>query len=390
MSVRPETPPQRWSRVRNLLAVRLDNLGDMLMTTPALAAIRESLPSARIALLASPSGAALAPHLPQVDDVIAYRAPWVKQPPGAHEPVEECGDADARLIDRLAARRFDAAIVFTTCTQSALPVALMCRLAGIPLRLAHSRENPYALLTDWVAETDAIGDGMRHEVARQLALVATVGFQTGDERLRFAPDAQAPARVHAEMRRAGLDPARRYVVVHPGATAASRRYPAELFGSAAERIAAQSGRAIVFSGAADEVALIEEARRAMTTPSWSLGGRLELRELGALIDGADLLVANNSGPVHIAAALGTPVVDLYALTNPQHTPWQVPARVLSHDVPCRNCLKSVCPQGHHDCLRKVEPGAVAAAALELIASAGDRAGVAQRPLQAAEPLEMAS
>jgi len=70
--------------------------------------------------------------------------------------------------------------------------------------------------------------------------------------------------------------------------------------------------------------------------------------------------------VHIAAALGTPVVDLYALTNPQHTPWRVASRVLIHDVPCRNCLKSVCPEQHHDCLRRVEPEAVATAALELI------------------------
>jgi ADP-heptose:LPS heptosyltransferase len=68
----------------------------------------------------------------------------------------------------------------------------------------------------------------------------------------------------------------------------------------------------------------------------------------------------------MAAALGTPVVDLYALTNPQHTPWLVPARVLNHDVPCRNCLKSVCPQGHHDCLAKVPSEEVAAAALSLI------------------------
>jgi ADP-heptose:LPS heptosyltransferase len=70
--------------------------------------------------------------------------------------------------------------------------------------------------------------------------------------------------------------------------------------------------------------------------------------------------------VHIAAALGTPVVDLYALTNPQHTPWRVPSRVLSHDVPCRNCLKSACPQGHHDCLRGVEPAAVVSAAVALL------------------------
>lgn len=88
--------------------------------------------------------------------------------------------------------------------------------------------------------------------------------------------------------------------------------------------------------------------------------------LASLIAGARLLVANNSSPAHLAAALGTPVVTLYALTNPQHTPWGVPARVLSHEVPCRDCLQSRCPQPRHPCLRGVPPAAVARAALELL------------------------
>jgi ADP-heptose:LPS heptosyltransferase len=108
-------------------------------------------------------------------------------------------------------------------------------------------------------------------------------------------------------------------------------------------------------------------------PSLSLAGELDLAELAALIGRAPLLVSNNTGPVHIAASLGTPVVDLYALTNPQHTPWGVPSRVLNHDVPCKYCYKSVCPEGHHDCLRLVAPGRVVAAAVELL-GIGDRVG----------------
>src|SRR5205823_9895959 len=112
--------------------------------------------------------------------------------------------------------------------------------------------------------------------------------------------------------------------------------------------------------------LIEEIREGMQAPSHSLAGRLGLADLAALIGLAPLLIANNTGPVHVASAVGTPVVDLYALTNPQHTPWMVPSRVLSHDVPCKWCYKSVCPQGHHDCLRKVTPESVAAAANALL------------------------
>ena len=361
------TDAARWQRARNVLAIRLDNLGDVLMTSPALAAVRESLPEARLTLLASPAGARLAPHLPMLDAAIEWRAPWVKHPSSTPDELAEASCAERRLIDRLAEHRFDAAIVFTTCTQSALPAALVCRLAGIPLRLAHSRENPYRLLTDWVPDPDAVKNGMRHETARQLALVASVGFHTADERLRFEIGSAAAVSLPVELRRAGLDPRRRYIVVHPGASAPSRRWPAERFGAAAERIATQSGRAVVFTGDADEQPLIDAARAVMTQPSISLAGRLDLGQLGALIEGADLLVANNTGPVHLAAALGTPVVDLYALTNPQHTPWQVPSRVLSHDVPCRNCLKSVCPQGHHGCLLGVEPEPVASAGIALLA-----------------------
>ena len=134
------------------------------------------------------------------------------------------------------------------------------------------------------------------------------------------------------------------VVVHPGASAASRRYPPENYARALDML----GHEAVFTGDAGEAELVESLRRLMSVPSRSLAGRLTLGELGALIQAADLLICNNTGPAHIAAAVGTPVVDLYALTNPQHTPWQVQSRVLFHDVPCRNCYKSVCPAGHHD------------------------------------------
>jgi len=104
----------------------------------------------------------------------------------------------------------------------------------------------------------------------------------------------------------------------------------------------------------------------MQVNSFSVAGALNIKEFSALVSLAPLLISNNTGPAHIAAATGTPVVDLYALTNPQHTPWMVLSRVLYHDVSCKFCYKSVCPMGHHDCLRLVPPGTVVQAALELL------------------------
>lgn len=342
--------------MRNLLCVRLDSMGDVLMTTPAIRAFRESLPGCRITLLTSPSGGATAVHVPEVDQVMVFRAPWMK--PASGGSLE-----DRRMVRRVAQRGFDAAVIFTVYSQNPLAAAYFCYLAGIPLRLAHCRENPYALLTHWVLDPEPAG-AIRHEVRRQLDLAASVGCRTAHERLSFRVPEAARALVTALLRE--VERARPLVVVHPGASAASRRYPAENYAQAIDLLASQCGCEVLFTGDAEEVRLVESIRGAMRRPSHSFAGRLGLAELGALIDEADLLVSNNTGPAHLAAALDTPIVDLYALTNPQHTPWQVKSRVLFHDVPCRNCYKSVCPAGHHDCLRRVAPESVAAAARELL------------------------
>lgn len=357
--VRPRVEPT-WADAADILVVRLDNLGDVLMTTPAITAVARA-PGRRVTLLASRAGAAVRNHVPGLCDVLTYDAPWVKGE-------ARSGQADRRFLGKLARLRFDAAIIFTVCTQSALPAALMCRMAGIPLRLAYSRENPYELLTDHVRDTETVGDGMRHEVLRQLDLVRSVGFEPADDRLVFSCLPVDLARARAKLFGAGGDPGRPYVVVHPGSTAPSRRYPPARFGRAASRIAAECGAQIVFSAGAGEAerADVAQAQAALGAPSVSLAGLLTVGELAALIGGARLLLCNNSGPAHLAAAAGTPVVVLYAATNPQHTPWRVASRVLSLAVPCRNCLQSVCPQGHHDCLLRIEADAVADAAIDLL------------------------
>jgi lipopolysaccharide heptosyltransferase II len=347
-----------------VLCVRLDTLGDVLMTSPALAALKAGRPDRHLTLLTSGAGAAAAALLPDVDEVLVHDAPWLK----ATAPRPD-STAEHALAARLRARGHDAAVIFTVYSQSALPAALLCYLADIPRRLAHCRENPYQLLTDWVPDPEP-ERLHRHEVRRQLDLVSTVGCRVADERLRVRiPDA-ARARVGAWLDALGLGAAAvPWIVVHPGASAPSRRYPAELFAAAVRRLGSEDGLRVVFTGSAEETPLVETIRAAAGVPSVSLAGRLDLAELAALLARAPLLVSNNTGPVHVAAAVGTPVVDLYALTNPQHTPWGVPHRVLFHDVACKYCYRSVCPAGHHDCLRRVPPAAVVDAARALRAAA---------------------
>lgn len=353
-----------WRQARHILAVRLDALGDLLMTTPAIRALHESGPERQITLLTSPSAAGIAALVPEIDDVIVYDAPWVKMT----APRADSGP-DHALIERLRAAHFDAAVIFTVYSQNPLPATLLCYLADIPLRLAHGRENPYQLLTNWIKETEP-EEQVRHEVQRQLDLVATVGSHTSDPRLLLQVPPAAVARVRALLQDAGIDPARPWLAIHAGSTAASRRYPPEHFAAAARLLVREHGLSVVFTGTQAEAQLVATIRQMMQAPSLSLVNHLNLAELAALFKLAPVVISNNTGPAHVAAAVGTPVVDLYALINPQHTPWMVPNRVLYHDVPCRWCYRSICPEGHHACLREVEPERVVAAALELLGQRG--------------------
>jgi lipopolysaccharide heptosyltransferase II len=349
-----------WSTAAEVLCVRLDTMGDVLMSGPAMRALRESGAGPRITLLTSGPGAAVAELMPEVDETIVYEAPWMKRGDALASP-----EADRRMIEALRRRRFDAAAIFTVYSQSALPAALMCRLAGVPLRLAHSRDKPYGLLTQHVPETEPEFE-VRHEVRRQLELVGTVGATAADERLRVSIPPVERERCRALLADCGIDLSRPWAVVHPGASAPSRRYPPELWAAACRELAGEHGVQLVMSGDAGEAALVGDIQLAAGLPDRSLAGRLALPALAALIEAAPVLIAGNTGPVHLAAAVGTAVVDLYALTNPQHTPWGVPNRVLSNDVPCRWCASSVCREGHHMCLRGVSPDEVVHAALELV------------------------
>jgi lipopolysaccharide heptosyltransferase II len=364
MTGRPDRGPQAdhaaWGDVSDVLCIRLDTIGDVLMTGPAMRALRER---ARVTLLTSSSGASVAELMADVDETIVYDAPWVKNSAGGRTS-EAQGVLDRQLIERLAERRFDAAVIFTVYSQSALPAALLCHLAGIPLRLAHCREKPYALLTDWVPEPEP-ERLLRHEVRRQLDLVATVGARTTAEELRICLPSRARARAADLLVQRNLERGR-WIAVHPGGTAPARRYPADLLAEVCATLANTHGLTLAFTGDPDDRELVEQVRQRSKAPSASFAGRLDLAELAALLESAAVLLCGNTGPAHLAAALGTPVVDLYALTNPQHTPWQVPTRVLFHDVPCRWCYSSVCPEGHHRCLRGVAPEQVTRAVIDLL------------------------
>lgn len=348
-----------WNTAQNILCIRLDTIGDVVMTTPAIRALKTSHPNRRITLMTSTAGATIVPLVSEIDDLIIYDAPWLKA-----TTLRESSAPEFAMVEQLRQAQYDAVVIFTVYSQNPLPSAFLCYMADIPLRLAHCHENPYQLLTHWVKDPEP-EQVIRHEVRRQLDLVASVGCTIEDDRMRLAVSAQAICQIQQKLQTLGLNLDQPWVVIHPGATAPSRRYPIEQF-SVVARMLMNSGIQVVLTGTQAEADLVQTIQSTLETPAFSLVEQLGLGELAALLTITPLLISNNTGPVHIAAAVGTSIVDLYALTNPQHTPWNVPHRVLFHDVPCRYCYKSICPEEHHHCLRLVEPASVVDAAIELL------------------------
>src|SRR5947209_16006369 len=199
---------ERWHSARRILAIRLDNLGDVLVTTPAIHAIKATLPNSELSLLTSPVGAQVARLNPDIDEVIVYEAPWMDP----WQKLPQNSKREQQVIAMIQERQFDGAIIFTSYHQSSLPAAYLCYLADIPLRLAASIDGPGSLLTTRHKHPER----MMHEVERGLDLVGAVGLTTSETDLVLRVPVQARGAVFDLLSARGVDPGRPLVVVHAG------------------------------------------------------------------------------------------------------------------------------------------------------------------------------
>lgn len=350
----------RWQACRKVLVVRLDNLGDVLLATPAIHAVRQFLPDARITLLTSPTGAQVEGLVPDLDDVIAYRAPWMDP----DRTLVMDPSREASTIAMLRRRGFDGAIIFTSFHESSLPAAYLCYLAGIPLRHAASIDGPGSLLTSRHRHPDR----PMHEVERGLDLVGGLGATASADALVLRPtteDRQLMREFTRSLRRDG----RPIVAIHAGSSCPARTYPPDGFVEVARAVQSTFDADLLWTGSRDERELIDRIQGQLAQPGLNVAGQTNLSQLAALISECDLAITGNTGPMHVAAAVKTPIVALFALTNPPYEwrPWGVPHRVLNRPVPCAVCYQRVCPR-HQECLRDVPLTDVTRAAADLLAA----------------------
>lgn len=312
-----------WTDCKNILCIRPDNMGDLLMSGPAICALKEAF-SARITVLTSSMAAGIAELMPGVDDVMVFDLPWVKTKDNTAQHIPE-------IVKRIKEKKFDAAIIFTVYSQNPLPTAMLTYMAGIPKVLAYCRENPYGLLTDWIPDKEPY-ELIKHQVRRDTDLVKHIGAIPSCQRLRLNVTYSLWPAIEQKLAASGVDISRPWMILHPGVSEKKRQYPVKNWISAGRLIIEETGYQLVLTGTASELALTQMIAESIGSESSTVAGQLTLAELVCLIMHAPLLLSVNTGTIHIAAAVNTPVVVLYAQTNPQHTPWKVPHKVLPFGV----------------------------------------------------------
>jgi ADP-heptose:LPS heptosyltransferase len=272
-----------------------------------------------------------------VDDVITWRAVW--QDVGGRIPFDPARERE--LIDLLAERKFDAALIFTSFSQTPHTPGYACYLAGIPLRAGESKEFGGSTLT---TELRGAADEL-HQAERNLRLVEHLGFVARERRLTVIIPDEACQAVASLLERVGLDPAAPFILLHPGASARARRYPAERFGVVARHLARRVLPVLV-TGVERESALIEELRQHAPDIHCLIGGTT-LAEYAALVERAALVICNDSLPMHLADAVGTPAVILFSGTDyeEQWYPRAIHYRLLRRHTACHPCYLFECPIG---------------------------------------------
>lgn len=337
---------KRPADVRSILVIQLDHLGDAILSTVMLAPLKARYPQARMVVLASPSNAEVFRAAAEVDEVHVCRANRFARNRWRMGWVPAIFAWGWRL------RGVDLAID----PRGELPHALLMWLTGARLRVGWNSGGGGFLLT----HSPAYQPG-RHEVSSRRALLAQLDIQP--------PEACRPAFAVSETSTAWAEDllaelpirGRRVILVHPGAGIPARRWPLQAWQALLDRLLSELVAYVVVLGSQPERETAEKLVRSLPEgTAVNLAGRSTLQQSAALLARADLFVGNDSGPAHLAAAVGTPAVVLFSGTNQpeQWRPWGEQVSVVRVSVECAPCHRNECPLADHPCMSHIEPESV--------------------------------
>lgn len=338
------TSPQR------ILLIKPSAIGDVVHTLPILKMLRMRFPSAHIAWLLTPACAGLLEGHPLLNEVVPFDRKRYGR--GWRDPVSLFG----LLAFQRELRRGDYDLVIDL--QGLFRSGWLAWKTGAPMRIGFSNAREFSPL--FYTHRVDVGTTEQHAIDRYLKVAAALGCDTSQFDFEF--HVTDDDRKHVDELLAGSS---KFAVLLPGTNWATKRWPIEKFAAMVEPLRMQFDLQTIVAGGPDDVKLGEQIRGAI-----NLAGRTSLRQLVELLRRAELVVANDSGPMHIAAALGRPLVTPYGPTNPVRTgPYRREDSVIRLDIPCAPCYSRKC--SHQSCLRWLEIGPV----LELAQTQISRANI---------------
>ena len=333
----PHNPIDR-ERVKRLLIRGTNWIGDAVITLPAIAAIRRNFPSAHISILVRPWVADIFRGSPLVDEVIIF-----------DKRGEDKGISGLfSVIKRVRRKEFDLAILL----QNAFEAALITFLAGIPERWGYATDGRSWLLTRAVPLSEGIK--RKHQVYYYLELLSSLGLETGPPEFHLAPSDEGRKKAEALLSSSGVDFSHPLVGISPGASygSAKRWYP-ERFSAVAERLIREFQAEIIIFGGEGEREIAHKVVKNIKGKATDISGMTDLSTLIGALSLLDLLITNDSGPMHLASALSIPVVAIFGPTDPATTsPFGDIHKVVRVPVPCSPCLLRHCPKDHR-CMKLI-------------------------------------
>jgi len=351
---------------KRILLLRTEQIGDLVLATPAIKAVRESFPYAHIAVLAQSRTASLLKFNPDVNEIISCTLPWYERerhPIGIASPIKRvaatiqyhwrCLKAVFQLAHQLRRKQFDVAIDFGGHIYSLMVMAT----ARIPVRIGDPRAGGKFLLTHPVTTDDK-----KHEVERCLDIVGILGVKTPKPQLTLNWSPKDEEHVTKLWTHLGLDENRPVIAIHPFSFEPSRCWRLENWAIVSDALVDRFRAQVLFIGSAADQTAVSNIQSKMRNQSISLCGKLSLLQLAALLKRCDLMIGVNSAPAHIAAAVGTPVVSVWssAYLPEKWAPYTPNLRIVRKQVPCADCRLVKCPLPI-SCMDMITPEEVIAA-----------------------------
>jgi heptosyltransferase II len=335
-------------KIENLLIRSTNWIGDAVMTTPAIRAIRKNFPNARISLLSKSWVAPVFEDSPHIDQIISYdfEGEW----------------KTIRAARTLAKSRFDAAVLL----QNAFEAAWVAYLAKIPIRIGYDTDARRMLLTHPVRRLSKIRK--LHQTHYYNEILKGVGLTTDGTWLELYLSSKDHDSALKILKRANICETDFIVGINPSATFGSaKQWFPERFARVSDRLNKKfRSKTIIFGGPGDRE-LGADIMKMMNASAVDLSGKTTLKEAMAIIARCGMFITNDSGLMHIAAALNVPQVAVFGSTNFAATgPWSPRARIVRSIVSCSPCLKQKCPLGHRECMKKISVDKVVTTACHLI------------------------